>query len=313
MKDRAVKDSDVSLRHLKALSLLLEVRSLTKAAEILGVNQPTMSKILAKLRTHFGDPLFVRVGLSMQPTPRALDVSERLRGLLAVSDDLRSSTSSFEAAISTREFRVLVSEVGMIHLVPQLMSDLDRFGTGLRLRAVPLDSRHVSAKLESGEADIALGAFSREVGGLRRQRLYSDRYITVARKDHPRLVKLSRAEDFLRERHILVTASRTGHAVHEQVEAALLDRLAPESIQIRVPSFVSCAYVACQTESVGTLPERLAAYLINWLPLAIVRTPFALPRIEISQVWHERVNNDAGHRWLRDRVFRIFRQQPRPY
>src|ERR1700741_198950 len=68
-----MKDGDISLRHLKALSLLLEVRSLTKAAEILEVNQPTVSKMLVRLRAHFGDPLFVRVGLSMQPTPRALD------------------------------------------------------------------------------------------------------------------------------------------------------------------------------------------------------------------------------------------------
>src|SRR5690349_16220731 len=105
-----MKDGDISLRHLKALSLLLEVRSLTKAAEILEVNQPTVSKILARLRAHFGDPLLVRVGLSMQPTPRALDLSERLRGLLAVSDDLKASTASFDPAASTREFRVLVGE-----------------------------------------------------------------------------------------------------------------------------------------------------------------------------------------------------------
>ena len=75
------EDGDISLRHLKALSLLLEVRSLTKAAEILEVNQPTVSKMLARLRAHFGDPLFVRVGLSMQPT--AHRVNEPLRGLLA--------------------------------------------------------------------------------------------------------------------------------------------------------------------------------------------------------------------------------------
>lgn len=306
-----MKDSDISLRHLKALSLLLEVRSLTKAAEILDVNQPTISKMLARLRAHFGDPLFVRVGLSMQPTPRALEVSEPLRGLLAVSDNLRASAASFDPAASTREFRVLVSEVGMVHLVPSLMREIERSGRGLRLRAVPLDSRHVSAKLEGGEADIALGAFPREVGGLRRQKLYVDRYVSVVRKDHPRLLRLSRLDGFLQERHILVTASSTGHAVHEQLETALLDRLAPESIQLRVPSFVSGAFVTCQTEAVGTLPERLATYLIKQLPLAIIKTPLSLPKIEISQVWHERVNRDAGHRWLRERVFRIFRQRQR--
>ena len=304
-----MKDSDITLRHLKALSLLLEVRSLTRAAEILEVNQPTVSKMLARLRAHFGDPLFVRVGLSMQPTPRALELNEPLRGLLAVSDELKASTSSFDPTASTREFKLLVGEVGMIHFVPPLMREFERSGRGLRLTAVPLDSRHVSAKLESGQADIALGAFPREIGGLRRQKLYSDPYVSVARKDHPRLSRLSRLEDFLRERHILVTASSTGHAAHEQLEAALRGRLAPESIQLRVPSFVSCALVTCQTDAIGTLPERLATYLVRELPLAVFKTPLQLPRIEIAQVWHERVNRDAGHRWFRERIYQTFRQR----
>ena len=302
-----MKDGDIGLRHLKALSLLLEVRSLTRAAEILDVNQPTVSKMLARLRSHFGDPLFVRVGLVMQPTPRALEVMEPLRGLLAVSDQLKATTSSFDPANSDREFRVLVGEVGMIHLVPPLMRELEQSGPGLRLRAVPLDSRHVSTKLESGEADIALGAFPRESGPLRRQKLYIDPYISVVRKGHPRIDLLARAAGFLRERHILVTASSTGHAAHEQLEKVLVERLARENIQLRVPSFVSCAFVASQSDAIGTMPQRLATYLVRELPLEVFKPPLQLPRIEIAQVWHERLNRDAGHRWLRSCVFNLFR------
>jgi len=304
-----MKDSDISLRHLKALSLLLEVRSLTKVAEILDVNQPTVSKMLARLRSHFGDPLFVRNGLLMQPTPRALELMEPLRGLLAISDDLKASTPTFNPSTSIREFKVLVGEVGMIHFVPPLMRDLEQSGGGLRLRAVPLDSRQVSAKLESGEADIALGAFPREVGKLRRQKLYIDPYVSVVRKGHPRFDRLGRVEGFVRERHILVTASNTGHAAHEQLEEALKARLAPENIQLRVPSFVSCAFVASQSEAIGTMPARLASYLVRDLPLAMFKPPLQLPRIEIAQVWHERLNRDAGHRWLRSRVFELFRSR----
>lgn len=306
-----MKNSDISLRHLKALSLLLDVRSLTKAAEILDVNQPTVSKMLARLRSHFGDPLFVRVGLTMEPTPRAQELVEPLRGLLAVSDDLRASTASFDPTTADREFKVLVSEVGMIHLVPPLMRDFERAGRALRLRAVPLDSRHVSAKLESGEADIALGAFPQEVGRLRRQKLYVDSYVSVVREGHPRLGLLERPDVFLRERHVLVTASSTGHAAHAQLEKVLLGRLAPENIQLRVPSFVSSAFVVSQSDAVGTMPERLAAYFIRELPLEMIRPPLPMPRFDIAQVWHERLNRDAGHRWLRTRVFDLFRPRQR--
>jgi DNA-binding transcriptional LysR family regulator len=306
-----MNDGGISLRHLKALSLLLELRSLTKVAEILGTNQPTVSKMLAKLRTHFGDPLFVRVGLSMHPTPRALEVAEPLRGLLAVSNVLHTSSAAFDPSTSTREFKVLVTEVGMVNLVPPLMRELEQAGRHLRLRAVRLDSRHVSEKLETGEADIALGAFPKEVGNLRRQRLYSDPYASVVRKRHPRIERLSELDAFVQERHIIVIASSAGHAAHRQLDDALTSLLDPERVQLRVPSFVACAFVASQTDAVGTMPANLAAYLVRDLPIVVFTPPLTLPRIEISQIWHERVDRDAGHRWLRRKIFDLFGRRNR--
>lgn len=159
-----LNDRDISFRHLKVLSLLLEVQSLTRAAEILNSNQPTVSKILAKLRAHFDDPLFVRVGLAMHPTPKALEIVEPLRALLEVSESLRASSSKFAPDSSNREFKVLVTEGGMIRLLPPLMHDFERAGRGLRLKALPFDSREFAAKLETGEADVALGGVPGGIG-----------------------------------------------------------------------------------------------------------------------------------------------------
>ena len=298
-------ERDITLRHLKALSLLLEVCSLTKAAEILGTNQPTVSKMLARLRAHFGDPLFVRVGLMMQPTPRALEIAEPLRGLLAVSDDLRATSPEFDPATSQREFRVLVSEVGMFHLVPLLIQEFERVGQGLRLRAVPLDARSVSAKLESGEADVAFGAFPREIINLRQVKLYADPYISVVRRDHPRLERLNRLENWLAERHVLVTASNTGHAAHEQLERVMISQLDASQIMVRVPSFVAGAFVASRTDAICTIPAKLGLHLFEDFRLSEMAPPIELPRIEISQIWHERVDRDAGHRWLRSMIVSI--------
>ena len=82
-----MNEDDISLRHLRVLTLLLEVGSLTRAAQILDTTQPTVSKILTKLRAHFGDPLFVRVGLSMHPTPKAIELAQPLKELLRTSAD----------------------------------------------------------------------------------------------------------------------------------------------------------------------------------------------------------------------------------
>jgi DNA-binding transcriptional LysR family regulator len=302
-------DSDVSLRHLKVLGLLLEVQNLTLAAEILDTNQSAVSKILAKLRKHFGDPLFVRSGRSMHPTPRALEIAQPLKGLLESAELLRSSTSVFDPRASQREFRVIVADVGMIQLVPPLMRELERLGGTLRIKALPLDSHGVFARLEAGEADIALGSFPAAAGSMRRQRLFSDSYVSVARRGHPRLSRLSNPKMLLKEHHVIVSASSTGHAAHRLLEHVLVSQLDADRIQISVPSFVTCAFIASRTDAVGILPALLAEYLADDLRLAVFPTPLNLPLIEIGQFWHERVTRDAGHRWFRARLRELFGQR----
>ncbi|MBN9081803.1 MAG: hypothetical protein BGP04_10320 [Rhizobiales bacterium 62-17] len=299
-------ESNVSLRHLRILGLLLEVRSLTRAAQILDTTQPTISKALTKLRAHFGDPLFVRVGLAMHPTPRALDLAQPLKDLLTTSDVMRSSSVAFDPRSSAREFAIIVTEVGMAQLVPPVIAHLEKQGPGLRLKAMPLDSRPIEARLQAGEADVVLGVFPSVSANMRRQRLYTDTYMSVVRKSHPRAGKLTKPEAFLRERHVVVTSSPTGHGVHQALERIFATKLDPDRVHVRVPSFVTSAMVASKTDAVGTLPARLAQYLADDLKLTPFATPLPLPRIEICQFWHERVQQDAGHRWFRGTLRTLF-------
>ena len=299
-------EDDISLRHLRVLTLLLEVRSLTRAAQILDTTQPTVSKILTKLRAHFGDPLFVRVGLAMHPTPKAMELAQPLRELLTTSAVMRSSAASFDPRTSNREFTMIVTEVGMNQLLPKIISHLEKEGQGLRLRATPLDSRAIEARLEAGEADIALGAFPDVAANLKRQRLYRDGHMSMVRRHHPRLAKLTKLDAFLEERHVVVVSSNTGHAAHQALERAFTAKLDPHRVHVRVPSFITSAMVASSTDAVGTIPARFAEYLAPYLNLAVFPTPLPLPRIELSQYWHERVNNDEGHRWFRSVIRTLF-------
>ncbi|TWT05942.1 LysR family transcriptional regulator [Reyranella sp. CPCC 100927] len=301
-----MNDDDIGLRHLRILALLLEVRSLTRAAIILGTTQSSISKTLGKLRAHFSDPLLVRVGLAMQPTPKAIALVQPLQALLATSDTMRSTARAFDPASARREFSLLVTEVGMVRFVPPLISHLERTGHGLRLRAVPLDSREFGARLEAGEADVAIGVFPAAAPTIRRQRLYIDKYVSVVRGGHPRREKLVRADAFLRERHVMVTSSHTGHAAHRMIEQAFADALDADRVLVRMPSFITAAFVASRTDAVASMPARLADYLMKDLDLAVFRTPIDLPRLDISQFWHERFHHDRGHRWFRAAIHDLF-------
>jgi DNA-binding transcriptional LysR family regulator len=294
--------SDLSLRELRVLNALLQQRSITRTAESMETTQPAISKMLRRLRAQFSDPLFVRNGQAMQPTAKALDIADRLRLLLAAADGLRSAATKFEPISSDRMFSLLLTDVGMIRFLPPLIARVATIAPNISVRAVPLDARQFEYRLETGEADLAFGAFPKAARHLRRQRLYFDSYSSVIRKRHPRASRSLSRPGFLAERHILVTGSETGHAAHRALSSAI----APANVMLRVPSFVAGAVVAAETDGIATLPTNLAQRLAGPLGLVAFDTPIALPRIEIAQFWHERYHRDPGHKWLRHVTFELF-------
>jgi DNA-binding transcriptional LysR family regulator len=103
-----------------------------------------------------------------------------------------------------------------------------------------------------------------------------------------------------------VTASETGHAAHMTAQRVLTSQISPANIMLRVPSFIAGAIVAAETDGLATLPANLAKRLAEPLALVTFETPVALPRIEISQYWHERYHRDAAHRWFRSVTSDLF-------
>jgi DNA-binding transcriptional LysR family regulator len=242
----------------------------------------------------------------MRPTPRAQELVTPLRALLAAADGIRRPPpGSFDPATAQRRFRLVVTDVGMLRFLPPLTARLAAAGPGLTLEAVPLDARHFELKLAAGEADLALGAFPYAPRGLRRQPLYIDKYVCIARRAHPELRRLRTAAGFRRARHILVTASDTGHGAHEAAQRALEAVIAPDTVLIRLPSFVAAAGVASRSDGVAIVPANLARALTG-LGLAAFRPPIAVPPIAVAQYWHERDQRDPGHRWLRATCFALF-------
>ena len=162
---------ELSLRDLRMLQVLLRECSITRAAEVLETTQPQISKRLAYLRSRFGDQLLVRNGHAMQPTAKGLEVAPQLKSLLDAADSLRADAQLFAPATSDRLFGLLVTDVGMVRFLPPLLARMAATAPHLRLRAVPLGAWQIESKLESGEADLALGAFPRAASHLRQQKL----------------------------------------------------------------------------------------------------------------------------------------------
>jgi DNA-binding transcriptional LysR family regulator len=296
---------EVDLRQLRAFEVLLRERNLTRAAAVLGVAQPALSKTLAKLRRYFADPLFVRAGHRMEPTAKALDLAPAVHSLLDDATMLRARHRPFDPATSTRTFSFSVVDSGLVRLLPRLLSHLEAHAPGVRLRVTPIEFEALEAALEAGRLDFAMGSFRSRSKRIRRQTLWSVAYVSVVRRDHPRLGARPSLAAFGAERHVLVSTAGTGHE-HQLVERALERALRPEQIVCRVPTFIAAAYAASRTDVVATLPAGIAAELGDAFNLRAFASPMRLPRIDVSQHWHERFHREPGNRWIRGVFAELF-------
>jgi DNA-binding transcriptional LysR family regulator len=277
---------------------------------VLGVAQPALSKTLAKLRHYFADPLFVRAGNRMEPTAKALELASAVHALLDDATMLRARHRPFDPLTSTRTFSFSVVDSGLVRLLPALLSHLEAHAPSVRLRVAPIDLEELEAALETGHLDFAMGSFPSRSKRIRRQALWSVTYVSVVRRGHPRLGPRPTVAQFAAERHVIVSTAGTGHA-HQLVERAIERAIPEEKIVCRVPTFMAAAFAASRTDTVATLPEGIAAELAGPLGLSVLSTPVRMPRIDVSQYWHERFHREPGNQWIRGVFVRLFSSPPR--
>lgn len=288
------------LSQLLILDSLLREGSLTRTAELLGMSQPTVSRALARLRTHFDDPLFVRTGQRMVATTRALALAGPIAAVLDAARELDSGPAVFDPLTAQRSFGLYMVDGAVVNILPQLLAGLARLedgASGLQLRSVHIDPGAIEAQLERGHIDLAIGRFPQLVNNIRRRKLWTDEYACVMRAGHPCAGQLDR-DAYLTHRHVLIEMEQTSQhngAVTRKLETLL----APSRILCHVPSYTSAAHIALHTDAIATIPLRLARPLARDLGLVLARLPIDLPPVHLALYWHERSHRDPANVWLR--------------
>jgi len=312
-----IKDGEIDLLHLQIFEILLVERNLTRCARVLNMTQPALSKMLARLRLFFGDPLFVRVALRMEPTPKALELAQPVRAVLDGMRALRSGYAAFDPLTSDRRFSIFMVDAAVVQMLPPLLAALRVEAPKVHVQAVPCDVHHLDQWLESGLVDFAIGSFASLTQGIRRHPLWTEGYVSLFRKGHPQLSAenlrtgddeagtRSALERFVNEQHALVSATGTGHE-YAHAERKLEAILPRDHIVCRVPTFAAAALIARNSDVVATVPRTLGIALARDLDLVAVEPPLPLPPMEIAQYWHDRFHRDPGSQWFRSIVRRLF-------
>jgi len=305
----------IDLNLLIALDALLAEGSVVGAARRLGLSASAMSRTLARLRTATGDPLLVRAGRGLVPTPHATELRERVRDLAQDAQTvLRPAVASLDLAELKRTFTFRANEGFVEIFAAQLVAAVTAVAPNVRLRFAPKPDKDVRA-LREGLVDLEIGVLGKSGPEVRLQTLFRDHFVGVVRKGHPLLGRGKiTAERYAACGHVV--ASRHGHEsgpVDEALAALGLSR----TVVVVVPSFRAALAVA----SVSDLVALVTSSFFNATQghqaksdLSVVRS-FPLPvrteAITISQMWHPRLEADPAHRWLRGLVLTICRQKRR--
>lgn len=294
----------VNLNLLVAFQALMEERSVTRAASRAGITQPAMSNTLAQLRALFEDPLFTRTAAGLVPTPRALALADPIgRGLKLLDSALMEQR--FDEARSDRLFTLAASDYVEFVLLPSLLARLAQIAPHVRLRIRPWGSHAIPAELARGEADCMIGFYDDVPARHRHALLFSDEYVCVVRKGHPHVKKRLTLSRYLELSHVLVS---TSHDAPGSVDRALAARGLRRRVGLRVSHFLSVPMVVARTDYVAALDRRVAEAFADTLGLVVLEPPLELPTGRVGQVWHESVDADPGHRWLREIIASVSRE-----
>ena len=277
-------------------------KSVSKAADRLGMAQATASIALAKLRIHFDDRLFSRTARGMEPTPHATQLYPQLTEVVARLDRARGSVARFDPSTARRTFRICMADITQSLVLPRLLNRLRTEAPQVDVETEPTGTESAQ-RLEEGEVDLAVGFMPQLEAGFYEHTLVEQDFVCIAKRAHPRLGKRLTRATFLAEGHIVVSSSGTGHAIADRT---LAKKGLKRRVALRVPSFLGVARIVAQTELLVTVPRILAESLATGEAVQIFEPPVPLPRFAIKQHWHERFADDAGNAWLRRTIASLF-------
>lgn len=282
------------LNLLVTLDVLLAEGSVARAAKRLRLSPSAMSRALARLRAATGDPLLVRAGRGLVPTPRAVALRERIGPLVQEAEAILRPVEAVDLRTVARTFTLRTSEGFVDNFGPDLVARVGAQAPGVRLRFIPKADRD-SALLRDGTVDLETGVVGTTTGPeLRVQMLFRDRFIGVVRKGHPLGRGAITPARYAAGRHILFSRQGLGKG---PIDEALEPLGLTLDVATIVGGFATALALARASDLIASVPERHTGKLRDGMHSFAL--PIRVPEFSVSMLWHPRMDADPVHRFLR--------------
>lgn len=294
----------IDLNLLAVFDAMHRHRNVTRAGEAIGLSQPAMSAALARLRTLFGDPLFVRASAGMKPTPRAETLGATIGQLVQIIETELLRPPAFEPATSTRCFTLMTPDIAEMNFLPRLLAHLAEHAPGVSLKTLAMPRHAAASTLETGAAELAIGYFpDLQKAGFFRQRLIRSPHVCLLRDDHPHIGRRISLPQFLAASHAVVKPDGREHVFEKFLQEKGLRR----RVVVELSHFMSLLPIIENSALIATVPHDLAEFFVHHGAVRHVPTPMKSPMIDVHLFWHQRQHKDPAHTWLRKAIFELFR------
>ena len=299
MRQTNIRNFDVNT--LVALEVLLREKHISRAASLLGMSQPAMSRALARLRVLLDDELLVSSGRGLDLTPRAEALIEPLHGVLSSIEHL-VQFPEFDPANVSAEIRIAMLDMEMQLFVPHLVAMVRKKAPGLRVRILQMIGGDFSV-LDDNVADYVITALDSSGARYHRRRLFSDHHVTVCRPSlAKRLNNKLELQQFVELEHGLVSPEGRGEGL---VDRALSSLGLERNVVLHIPHFLLVPHVCKTTDILFTIPSRIASQMKSTPRVAIMEPPLETNDANFYTYWHARHHHDPMHVWLRNLLFEL--------
>jgi DNA-binding transcriptional LysR family regulator len=293
-------NKNIDLQQLSCFAALIKHQNVSKAANALGLSQPTVSLALKKLREVFKDPLLIRSNGRMTPTSRAIALEVEIQEILHKIDALNRSEASFDPLSSGAKFSIMCPEFVEYFLAPRIAARLELEAPNVKVEFKTSNPSEAFDMLDKGVLDFRLGWWPKPNLMLRTKILFRDELVCISKKGGSTNQKLSTSE-FINTRHVRLEAPRNGVStmVIDQAALKIGEKI---NIAVEVQTILSLAKVVSETGFLACSGKKIAQEMKNKFPIEIRPIPLNIPEVRIALYWHERTHRQASHAWLKNLI-----------
>ncbi len=304
----------LDLNLLRVLVALHRSGSVTGAGELLALSQPATSHLLAKLREHFGDALFIRSPKGLRPTPLCERIAPAVQAQLAQLEATLTEDQAFAPAQAAVHWRVSLSDLGEMMFLPGLAAALRQQAPLATIANISVSAQQVPAALDAREIDVAIGILHSAHPRVRQEMLFEERYVAVSAQDWAPAGASARAGTRLSLAQLrqarFVIASPTA-TFQGGVEKSLYEHRLADQIVLRARHFGAIPELTLRTDLLAIVPMMYAQSLAAHFGFRIWGLPISTLRYTVNLLWHSSTEHDGAHRWLRAQIRSLFAQPAR--